>query len=260
MFLVRGVALAQRRLLWRVRRKLIISYIFIGFIPAILIVAFFLLGGAAAVLELQLVPRPERGCARLPIAPNRSPRRRRSRFSAPAAATSKASSRSARWRRRASSQGASIAIVEMRRACSELPAPRRGTTDQRPPAAPPLVVAGSWAHVDAAGRACPTGSAATASRGCWPCRSNGRRARPHRRPPRRRASRSTARRSRSTINRRRATAHSRGGVSRVRDAEVRGDRRSAGDRPGPAAVPRRHRRRDDERGRRAGGGRGASGR
>ena len=35
----------ERRLLWRVRRKLIISYIFIGFIPAILIVAFFLLGG-----------------------------------------------------------------------------------------------------------------------------------------------------------------------------------------------------------------------
>jgi len=54
-------------------------------------------------------------------------------------------------------EGASIAIVEMRRACSELPAPRRGTpsassgqaTDQRPPAAPPLVVAGSWAHVAA---------------------------------------------------------------------------------------------------------------
>jgi hypothetical protein len=37
--------LAKRRLLWRVRRKLILSYIFIGFVPAILIVAFFLLGG-----------------------------------------------------------------------------------------------------------------------------------------------------------------------------------------------------------------------
>lgn len=43
--LVRGVASATRRLLWRVRRKLIISYIFIGFVPAILIVVFFLLGG-----------------------------------------------------------------------------------------------------------------------------------------------------------------------------------------------------------------------
>jgi serine phosphatase RsbU (regulator of sigma subunit) len=44
-FLVRGLAFARQRLLWRVRRKLIISYIFIGFIPSLLIVAFFLLGG-----------------------------------------------------------------------------------------------------------------------------------------------------------------------------------------------------------------------
>lgn len=44
-FLWVGVRAARRRLLWRVRRKLIISYIFIGFIPALLIVAFFLLGG-----------------------------------------------------------------------------------------------------------------------------------------------------------------------------------------------------------------------
>ena len=43
-FLGRGVSVARRHLLWRVRRKLIISYIFIGFVPAILIVAFFLLG------------------------------------------------------------------------------------------------------------------------------------------------------------------------------------------------------------------------
>jgi sigma-B regulation protein RsbU (phosphoserine phosphatase) len=44
-FLLRGLAFARRRLLWRVRRKLIISYIFIGFIPSLLIVAFFLLAG-----------------------------------------------------------------------------------------------------------------------------------------------------------------------------------------------------------------------
>jgi sigma-B regulation protein RsbU (phosphoserine phosphatase) len=36
---------ARRRLLWRVRRKLILSYIFIGVVPALLIVAFFLLSG-----------------------------------------------------------------------------------------------------------------------------------------------------------------------------------------------------------------------
>jgi len=44
-FAFRLVVLAQRRLLWRVRRKLILSYIFVGFVPALLIVAFFLLCG-----------------------------------------------------------------------------------------------------------------------------------------------------------------------------------------------------------------------
>ena len=36
---------AKRRLLWRVRRKLTLSYIFIGFVPALLIISFFLLCG-----------------------------------------------------------------------------------------------------------------------------------------------------------------------------------------------------------------------
>src|SRR5438552_1642019 len=44
-FLVQLFLLAKRRLLWRVRRKLILSYVFIGFVPAMLIVAFFALGG-----------------------------------------------------------------------------------------------------------------------------------------------------------------------------------------------------------------------
>jgi sigma-B regulation protein RsbU (phosphoserine phosphatase) len=44
-FFVRALSSLKRRLLWRVRRKLIISYIFMGLVPAILIIAFFLLGG-----------------------------------------------------------------------------------------------------------------------------------------------------------------------------------------------------------------------
>jgi sigma-B regulation protein RsbU (phosphoserine phosphatase) len=44
-FLTRLIFLAQRRLLWRVRRKLILSYIFIGVVPALLIFGFFLLSG-----------------------------------------------------------------------------------------------------------------------------------------------------------------------------------------------------------------------
>src|SRR5262245_13743995 len=35
----------KRRLLWRVRRKLILSYIFIGVVPALLIISFFLVAG-----------------------------------------------------------------------------------------------------------------------------------------------------------------------------------------------------------------------
>ncbi len=41
----RLIVLAKRRLLWRVRRKLILSYVFIGFVPALLLVAFSLLCG-----------------------------------------------------------------------------------------------------------------------------------------------------------------------------------------------------------------------
>jgi len=37
--------LAKRRLLWRIRRKLLVSYIFVGFLPAILLAAFALLCG-----------------------------------------------------------------------------------------------------------------------------------------------------------------------------------------------------------------------
>jgi serine phosphatase RsbU (regulator of sigma subunit) len=52
-FVIAGVSLAvllvtrrpQRRLLWHVRRKLTTSYIFIGFVPVLLIIAFFGLGG-----------------------------------------------------------------------------------------------------------------------------------------------------------------------------------------------------------------------
>src|SRR5207249_1875491 len=44
-FVYQVLVIAKRRLLWRVRRKLILSYFFIGFVPALLIVAFFLLSG-----------------------------------------------------------------------------------------------------------------------------------------------------------------------------------------------------------------------
>ena len=43
---------AKRRLLWRIRRKLILSYIFIGFVPALLIVAFFAVSGLMLILNV----------------------------------------------------------------------------------------------------------------------------------------------------------------------------------------------------------------
>jgi serine phosphatase RsbU (regulator of sigma subunit) len=155
-FLVRGVALAQRRLLWRVRRKLIISYIFIGFIPALLLVAFALLGALLLFSNFSsyLVQ------ARLRAIADRA----ESIAKTTALEIQRAGSRDMEGivaQREMSAtrefEGASIAVVEMRRACSELP-PRRqsaatptgpGAGGQRAAAAPPPVVAGPWAHVDA---------------------------------------------------------------------------------------------------------------
>jgi serine phosphatase RsbU (regulator of sigma subunit) len=152
-FLARGVALAQRRLLWRVRRKLIISYIFIGFIPALLLVAFALLGALLLFSNFSsyLVQ------ARLRAIADRA----ESIAKTTALEIQRSGSRDMEGivaQREMSAtrefEGASIAVVEMRRACSELP-PRRqpppardpDTGGQRPPAGPPMVVAGPWSHV-----------------------------------------------------------------------------------------------------------------
>ena len=51
-FLYRLALRAKRQLLWRVRRKLILSYVFIGFVPALLIVAFFVVSGLMLTLNV----------------------------------------------------------------------------------------------------------------------------------------------------------------------------------------------------------------
>jgi sigma-B regulation protein RsbU (phosphoserine phosphatase) len=43
--LTRFTIWAKRRLLWRVRRKLILSYVFVGVVPVLLVITFFLLAG-----------------------------------------------------------------------------------------------------------------------------------------------------------------------------------------------------------------------
>ncbi len=44
--------LTKQQLLWRVRRRLILSYIFIGVVPSLLIIIFFLLGGLLIFMNL----------------------------------------------------------------------------------------------------------------------------------------------------------------------------------------------------------------
>jgi sigma-B regulation protein RsbU (phosphoserine phosphatase) len=51
-FVWRLFVLVKRRLLWRVRRKLILSYIFIGVVPAVLIVIISLLGGVLIFMNV----------------------------------------------------------------------------------------------------------------------------------------------------------------------------------------------------------------
>lgn len=50
--LTRLTVWAKRRLLWRVRRKLILSYVFVGVVPALLVITFFLLAGLIVAFNL----------------------------------------------------------------------------------------------------------------------------------------------------------------------------------------------------------------
>jgi sigma-B regulation protein RsbU (phosphoserine phosphatase) len=48
----RSIARTRRRFLWRVRRKLILSYVFLGFVPVFLVVVFALAGGVALYINV----------------------------------------------------------------------------------------------------------------------------------------------------------------------------------------------------------------
>ncbi len=196
---MRGVALAQRRLLWRVRRKLIISYIFIGFVPAILMVAFFLLGGvllfsnfSSYLVQTRLRALAERARVDRQDDRARDPARRRPR-------RGRRFVGAARVAATREFPGASIAVV------ADAPAVQRaaGGSRRRPrPAATGAAADGDRRPVGAcraAGGRARTGSAATASTGCWRIASS-RRRRPRRAGHRRAGSRSAARTCRSAID------------------------------------------------------------
>jgi len=143
-FLVRGLALAQRRLLWRVRRKLIISYIFIGFIPAILIIAFFLLGGlllfsnfSSYLLQTRLQSLTQQAQA---IASTTAVEIQRAGGRGISTIVTRRQAAVAK-----EFPDASISVVPMDRPCesADVPAPADANGASRPP-----IVAGPWAHVE----------------------------------------------------------------------------------------------------------------
>ncbi len=140
-FVFQLFVIAKQRLLWRVRRKLILSYFFIGFMPALLIVAFFLLSGFLLFYNFgsYLVQSRLRALGD------------RARFIAEGTVLeierggpqSVADIIRARERdQSAQSEGLSIAVVPADRSCGDGSA-RQG----RPPAVGPVLTAGPWAHV-----------------------------------------------------------------------------------------------------------------
>jgi sigma-B regulation protein RsbU (phosphoserine phosphatase) len=147
-FLVELLLLAKRRLLWRVRRKLILSYIFIGFVPAILIVVFFLLGALLLFFNFS---------SYLVLAEVRS-LNERVRLAATSATleiqlAGDVQGALDRIQRRLEPEfpGSSLAVVPAARACaSQLPALNSQVSSRRPESKveTSTFLAGPWAHVD----------------------------------------------------------------------------------------------------------------
>jgi serine phosphatase RsbU (regulator of sigma subunit) len=158
-FLFRLLVLAKRRLLWRVRRKLILSYIFIGFVPAILIGAFFVLCGlllfynfSSYLVQTQL--RVLEDQARFIASSTALEVQRAGGREAAAIVQRKQANGAARY------EGLSLTIVPVARACA---APSPSGPPQAPSANPnstlpasrnsrvPFsnsIISGPWSHVD----------------------------------------------------------------------------------------------------------------
>jgi sigma-B regulation protein RsbU (phosphoserine phosphatase) len=139
-FLVRGATFVKRRLLWRVRRKLIISYIFMGFVPAILIVAFFLLGGvllfsnfSSYLVQSRLRALTER--ARAIAATTATEIQRNGGRDVDAILARRQAAIASEF------PGASLAVVPFGRPCGEPPRTPSAELSDR------IAVGGTWAHV-----------------------------------------------------------------------------------------------------------------
>jgi serine phosphatase RsbU (regulator of sigma subunit) len=144
-FTWRLVALAKRRLLWRVRRKLILSYIFVGLVPALLIIIFFALCGwlLFSSVSSYVIQTRFRGLT------ERAEFIARATAGEAAATTSLQAVTETVRRRHAEADerypGAAIVLVPANRTCPGAPQRPGGVA-----AAAPLV-AGAWTHVEAPG-------------------------------------------------------------------------------------------------------------
>jgi len=127
----------KRRLLWRVRRKLIVSYIFIGFVPLLLVIAFFMVSGALLFLNVSAYVLRNRISAIVD----------QTRFLAQSAAIELQQARdagdvAATLRRRQTAAVSGYPMVSY----AVLPAPDDCAPDvKRPPL--PAAVAGPWSHM-----------------------------------------------------------------------------------------------------------------
>ena len=128
-FVWRLFLLMKRRLLWRVRRKLILSYIFIGVVPALLIIAFFLLGAWVVSINVSAYLFQRR------LRRHRQLRAPRGQAAAAEIARTPATRRARRWRGCTGSTRAG----RYRRVLDRLRSDRATT-------APPPVRAGEWSH------------------------------------------------------------------------------------------------------------------
>ena len=162
LFLVRELATIRRRLLWRVRRKLIISYIFIGFVPAILLVAFSLLGGlllfsnfSSYLVQTRLKSMVDRAES-VAVTTAREIQR---------AGTGNAAAVLEQRQAAVDPEfpGASLAVVPLGRPCARTAGPADRSGEVRPARA---LVAGPWTHLDAP-ETTMAGLPATASRDSW---------------------------------------------------------------------------------------------
>jgi sigma-B regulation protein RsbU (phosphoserine phosphatase) len=140
-FIVRLLVAAQRRLLWRVRRKLMISYIFIGLFPALLIVAFFLLCGYLLFYNFSAYLVQSRLRA---LADEASFLAQSSALEIQRGGGRDVADIIARRQANAAAEfaGVSIAVVRMNRACADTASPGL------PAAAVGSSLAGPWSHAE----------------------------------------------------------------------------------------------------------------